>query len=166
MRPFYSSPLANLLLACTPNTKFFQLKRLALRLLGFEILSNAKINGGVKFYGRGRITIGKNSWIGMGVKFINSDAHISIGDNCDLAPFVVLHTGSHQIGPLTRRAGAGTSSNISIGNGCWVGLNSIFLTGSKLGHGCVVGATSTVIKEFNDNTLIVGSPARAIRELA
>jgi carbonic anhydrase/acetyltransferase-like protein (isoleucine patch superfamily) len=46
-------------------------------------------------------------------------------------------------------------------------MGAIMLNGARLGRNCLVGAGALVTegKEFPDNTLIVGSPARAVRAL-
>ena len=46
-------------------------------------------------------------------------------------------------------------------------MGAIILNGAKIGRNCLVGANALVTegKEFPDNSLIVGSPARALRSL-
>jgi carbonic anhydrase/acetyltransferase-like protein (isoleucine patch superfamily) len=48
-----------------------------------------------------------------------------------------------------------------------VGMGAIVLNGARIGRHCIVGAGALVTegKEFPDHSLIVGSPARAIRTL-
>ena len=165
MRPFYSSALANFVLAVLPNTKFFSFKRFAIRALGFEDGDNVKFNGGIRFFGRGKIIFGDISWIGMGCVFVNAHSQIVIGSNCDLAPFIRINTGSHLIGSAERRAGSGYCEDILIGNGTWIGMNSIFIAGAKVGAGCVIAAGATVTNKFDDSILIGGCPAKIIRKL-
>ena len=46
-------------------------------------------------------------------------------------------------------------------------MGATVLNGARIGKNCLVGANALVTegKEFPDNSLIVGSPARAIRTL-
>jgi carbonic anhydrase/acetyltransferase-like protein (isoleucine patch superfamily) len=46
-------------------------------------------------------------------------------------------------------------------------MGAVVLNGAKIGRNCLVGAGALVTegKEFGDNSLIVGSPARAVRSL-
>ncbi len=46
-------------------------------------------------------------------------------------------------------------------------MGATVLNGAKIGKNCLIGANALVTegKEFPDNSLIVGSPARAIRTL-
>ena len=47
-------------------------------------------------------------------------------------------------------------------------MGSTILNNAKIGNNCLVGAGSLVTenKEFPDGSLIVGSPAKAVRELS
>ena len=53
---------------------------------------------------------------------------------------------------------------IIIGDGCFIGSNSIILKGTNLGKNCVVGAGSVVSSSFPDNVIIAGNPATIIKE--
>lgn len=52
---------------------------------------------------------------------------------------------------------------IIIGDGCFIGSNSIILKGTNLGKNCVVGAGSVVSSSFPDNVIIPGNPAKMIK---
>jgi len=55
----------------------------------------------------------------------------------------------------------------TIGDGSLIGIQAVVLNGAKIGRGCLVGAGALVTegKEFADGSLIIGSPARAVRAL-
>lgn len=55
----------------------------------------------------------------------------------------------------------------TIGDGSLIGIGAIVLNGAKIGKGCIVGAGALVTegKEFPDGSMIIGSPAKAVREL-
>ncbi|NCC60699.1 MAG: acyltransferase, partial [Verrucomicrobiae bacterium] len=53
---------------------------------------------------------------------------------------------------------------IRIGDGCFIGANSIILKGTELGKNCVVGAGSVVCGKFPDNVIIAGNPAKVLKE--
>jgi len=48
-----------------------------------------------------------------------------------------------------------------------IGMGATVLNGAKIGRNCLVGANALITegKEFPDNSLIVGSPARVVRTL-
>jgi virginiamycin A acetyltransferase len=50
-----------------------------------------------------------------------------------------------------------------IGADCWIGNNSVILSGVKLGTGSVIGAGSVVTKDVKDYEIVAGNPARHLR---
>lgn len=55
----------------------------------------------------------------------------------------------------------------NIGDGSLVGIQAVVLNGARIGRHCLVGAGALVTegKEFPDGSMILGSPARAVRQL-
>lgn len=107
----------------------------------------------------GNPKIGENVYIG-GMSEVNANgAKVIIGDNCDIASFVVINcTDSHKktIGiscEIERR-------DIIIENDVYVGTQSFIGGGVHIGHHSVVGA-GTIVRagEYPPYSLIVGNPA-------
>lgn len=154
-------------LVALPKTRLFLIKALLFNLFGHQVSLKSKITGDLRIYGRGRICIGDNAWIGLGCSFYTSpDGDIVIENNCDIAPEVIFHTGSHNIGDASQRAGEGYSKSIFIRQGTWVGTRSTILAGADVGASCIVAASSLILgKVYSDNQLLAGQPAKTIREL-
>ena len=55
-----------------------------------------------------------------------------------------------------------------VGDNSLIGMGAILLNGATIGNNCIVGAGALVTqnKVFPDNSLILGSPAKLIRELS
>jgi len=55
-----------------------------------------------------------------------------------------------------------------VGDNSLIGMGAILLNGATIGNNCIVGAGALVTqnKVFPDNSLILGSPAKVIRELS
>ena len=55
----------------------------------------------------------------------------------------------------------------SVGDNTVVGMGSVVMNHAKIGKNCIIGANSLITerKEFPDNSLIMGSPAKVIRQL-
>lgn len=55
---------------------------------------------------------------------------------------------------------------ITIGEGCWIGMNAVVLPGVTLGPNTTVGAGAVVTKSFpGGHCVIAGNPARLVRYL-
>lgn len=48
---------------------------------------------------------------------------------------------------------------------CWVGFNATILKGVTVGEGAIVGACAVVTRDVPPNTVVVGNPARVVKEL-
>lgn len=118
----------------------------------------------------GKVAVGRNAGVWFGAVLRGDNEEIAIGEDSNVQEHCVMHT---DIGfPLTVGAGC-TIGHGAILHGCTIGDNSligmgaIVLNGAKIGSNCLVGAGALVTegKEFPDNSLIVGSPAKVVREL-
>ena len=118
----------------------------------------------------GKVVVGENAGFWFGAVLRGDNEPITIGDDTNVQEHTVMHT---DIGfPLTVGAGC-TIGHRAILHGCTVGDNTligmgaIVLNGAKIGKNCLIGAGALVTegKEIPDNSLVVGSPARVLREL-
>jgi maltose O-acetyltransferase len=156
----------NLLISFLPSTRFFIFKQKVFRFLCGSIGENTCINQGVKIFGNSRISIGRNSWIGINCIISSSNpGYVEIGKNCDIAPNVMIINGTHEIGDNNRRAGEGKSLNIKIGDGVWIGASSTIHGGAVIGNGSIIASGSVVMKgSFPENVILGGIPAKVIRK--
>ncbi|GEP10340.1 gamma carbonic anhydrase family protein [Methylobacterium gnaphalii] len=123
---------------------------------------------GAHVIGRVRLGAGASIWFGAVLRGDNEEMRIGAGSN--IQDGAVLH--SDPGFPLTIGAGV-TVGHRAIVHGCTVGANSLIgmgatvLNGARIGRHCIVGANALVKEgaEFPDNSLIVGMPAKAIRNL-
>ena len=88
---------------------------------------------------------------------------IYIGKNVWIAPNVGIITANHDIRDPEKHS---SGKEIRIGDGCWVGMNSVILPGVILGDGTIVGAGSIVTKSFSEgHCVIAGNPAKKIKDI-
>lgn len=118
----------------------------------------------------GKVMLEKGVGIWFGAVIRGDNELITIQENSNIQEGCLLHT---DMGfPLTIGKGC-TIGHHAILHGCTIGDNSligmgaIILNGAKIGNNCLVGAGALITegKEFPDNSLIVGTPAKAIRQL-
>lgn len=118
----------------------------------------------------GNVRLGLDVGIWFGAVLRGDNELIDIGDGTNIQDGVMIHTDAGS--PLTVGAGC-TIGHHAILHGCTIGANSLVGMGAtvlnnvKIGANCLVGANSLVTegKEFPDNSLIIGSPARAVKTL-
>lgn len=73
--------------------------------------------------------------------------------------------GTHEIGNETRRAAQEITKRIIVGDGSWIGADSIIMSGVTIGKGVVIGAGSLVTSDLDDNAIYFGRPARLYKKL-
>jgi len=114
----------------------------------------------------GKISLGRDVGIWFGAVLRGDNERIAIGARSNVQEHTMMHT---DMGfPLTVGEDC-TIGHRAILHGCTVGdrtligMGAIVLNGAKIGNNCLVGAGALVTegKVFPDNSLIVGSPARA-----
>ena len=119
------------------------------------IIGNNVGISGATIYARKSIRIGDNTAIGGNCKILDNDFHpIEYEDRNRLMNDP--NGGDSDLVP---------SKPIVIGKNCFIGCNSIILKGTVLGDGCVVGAGAVVSGKFEENSVIVGNPAKEIKKL-
>ncbi|MEI2463281.1 acyltransferase [Niallia taxi] len=116
------------------------------------------------YFGRPRITIGKNTFINYNC-FFEGTSNIIIGENCAIAMNVTFCNSNHDIKDPVRRAGKVESKPIIVENGVWIGANSVILPGVKIGEGCVIAAGSIVTKDCEPHAIYAGAPAIKKKDL-
>ncbi|MET4695544.1 DapH/DapD/GlmU-related protein [Endozoicomonas lisbonensis] len=87
-----------------------------------------------------------------------------IGDNVMIGPNVTLCTAGHPLDTKTRNSGEEFAKPVTIGNDVWIGANVLVLPGVTIHDGAVVGGGSVVTKDVPAHCVVVGNPARVVRE--
>ena len=118
----------------------------------------------------GKVRIGHAVGVWFGCVLRGDNELIDIGAGANIQEHCVLHTDMGYpltIGENCTIGHRATLHGCAIGDNSLIGMGATVLNGAKIGNNCLVGAGALVTegKEFPDNSLIVGSPARAIRTL-
>jgi len=94
--------------------------------------------------------------------YIQAFDSISIGNYVRIAPSVGIITGNHDIYDQRKHV----RGPVSIGDYCWIAVNSTILVNTELGPFTIVAANSVVNRSYPDgHVVLAGSPARPITEL-
>lgn len=160
--------LINLVFIILPPTRLFAAKRALWRICGVHLGQGVRLNQGCRVMGSASVSIGQDTWVGIDATFIVPDGGgVSLGSNCDIGPGVLFNCGSHSVGGSSRRAGAGLSEPISVGDGVWIGARAVILGGAVIGSGCVVAAGAVVLPgNYPEHVLLAGVPARVVKVLS
>jgi len=118
----------------------------------------------------GHVILKKNASVWFGAVLRGDNEPITVGENSNVQDNSVLHTDHGS--PLTIGANVTVGHMVmlhgcTIGDGSLIGIGSIVLNGARIGKNCLVGAGALITegKEFADESLIVGAPAKTMRVL-
>jgi carbonic anhydrase/acetyltransferase-like protein (isoleucine patch superfamily) len=127
---------------------------------GHFIADNARVIGSVRLKGRSSVWFnavlrGDNDWLEVGERsniqdgcILHTDPGIRlvIGDGVTVGHRAMLH-------------------GCQVADNSLIGIGATILNGARIGSHCIVGANALVLenREFPDGSLILGSPARAVR---
>lgn len=128
----------------------------------------------------GDVTIGEDSAIWFGT-VVRGDVHsIIIGDRTNVQDLSMIHTTHHKSRERRMDDGNPTiiGNDVTVGHrvmlhgctiedACLIGMSATILDGAVIGRESIVGAGSLVTKgkKFPPRSLIMGSPAKVVREL-
>lgn len=118
----------------------------------------------------GNVHLAENASVWFGAVLRGDTETIAIGRDSNIQDASVLHADIGQ--PLTvgERVTVGHQVMLhgcTIGDGSLIGIGAVVLNGAKIGKHCLVGAGALVTegKEFPDGSMIIGSPAKVVRQL-
>jgi carbonic anhydrase/acetyltransferase-like protein (isoleucine patch superfamily) len=118
----------------------------------------------------GDVRLEPDSSVWFGCVLRGDNEPLVIGRGSNVQDCAVMHTDRGF--PLVIGAGVtighqATLHGCTIGDGALIGIQAIVLNGARIGRHCLVAAGSLVTegREFPDGTLIMGSPARVVRDL-
>lgn len=139
----------------------------------YEIGKNFHCGRGVFIWGRNRIKIGNNFYIG---KYSSIETDCIIGDNVIIANHVgIVGKYDHnyqQVGTPVRLASQirdkdyswkGINEITYIGDDVWIGYGAIIMSGVKINDGSIIAAGSVVTHDTEPYSIYAGVPAKKIK---
>ncbi|MBP5776297.1 MAG: acyltransferase [Prevotella sp.] len=112
----------------------------------------------------GDVVIGDHTRIGLHNTIIGP---VTIGNHVNLAQGITITALNHNFDNADKRIDEqGVSTNsVSIGDDIWIGANAVVLPGVTIGHHSVVAAGAVVTKDVPPHSLVVGVPAKVIKQI-
>ena len=119
----------------------------------------------------GKVTLGENVSIWPGAVLRGDNEPITIGAGSNVQDGTVLHTDPGfplNVGNNVTIGHQAMLHGCTIGDGTLIGIQAVIMNGAVIGKDCLVGAGALVPegKVFADRKLIVGAPAKVVRELS
>ncbi len=118
----------------------------------------------------GRVALGEGASVWYGAVLRGDNDWITLGARSNVQDGSVLHT---DMGfPLTLGDDVTVGHQVmlhgcTVGDGSLIGIQAVVLNGARIGANCLVGAGAVVTegKAFPDHSLIIGAPARVVRQI-
>lgn len=132
-----------------------------------EIHESVFIAEGARLFGRVEIGEGASVWYNAVVRC--ECQHVRIGRYTNLQDFAMVHVGFDHptvIGDFCSITHHATIHGATIGDACLVGINATIMDGAVIGAGSIVGGGAFVTEgsEFPPHSIILGAPARAVKQ--
>ena len=114
---------------------------------------------------KGRVELGRWSWLGHGTKVRCHEGTVSIGRECVIADRVMLIDFDHGMVEVERpiRLQGIYKRDVRVGNNVWIGYGACILRGVTVGDNAVIGTNAVVTEDVPANAVVGGVPARVIR---
>ena len=114
----------------------------------------------------GDVTLGENVNIWHGAVLRGDSGAITVGDNSNVQDNCVLHE-KVTIGKGVSVGHGAILHGCTVGDDCVIGMGAIILNDAVIGNRCLVGAGALVTGKMNapDGSLIIGNPAKVVKEL-
>ncbi len=118
----------------------------------------------------GKVVIGPFASVWFGAVLRGDNEVISVGEGSNIQENSVLHTDWGYPLTIAAKCTIGHKAMLhgcTIGQGSLIGMSATLLNGARIGAGCLVGACALVTegKEIADGSLVMGSPAKVVRDL-
>ena len=118
----------------------------------------------------GNVELGEGASVWFGAILRGDNERLTVGAGTNVQDGTVVHS-DHGY-PVTLGANVTVGHQVTlhgctVGDGSLIGIQAVVLNGAKIGRNCLVGAGSLVTegKEFPDGSMIMGTPAKVVREL-
>lgn len=144
------------------STDYAEARSLISEMTGSTVDDSVTVVPPVRF-DHGRFTrFGRNVFVNSGAVFLDQGG-VLLGDDVMVGPNVTFVTSNHPLDPDHRSDII--SERITVGRNVWIGANVTILPGVTIGDDAAVAACSVVTRDVPGGKLVMGSPARVVKDL-
>jgi acetyltransferase-like isoleucine patch superfamily enzyme len=132
-----------------------------------HIGDNVRIDRGVRILATNQSTISLNNGCRIGLYSVfNGGGSISVGNKALVSGFVYLQTSMHKYDNKHKSVQdqGFTHAPVVLEDDTWLGTHVVVLPGVTISKGAVVGSNAVVVRDVSENQVVVGIPAKAIKE--
>lgn len=145
-------------------TGVFRLWRIALlKLFGAEVAWDANVYASVKIWAPWRLQMGHRACLGPDVICYNQD-WVVLEDDAIVSQYSYLCTASHDVEKQNTADDSLIIAPIVLEKKSWVGSRAFIGLGVHVGENAIVGATASVYKSVDANTIVGGNPAKVLKQ--
>jgi carbonic anhydrase/acetyltransferase-like protein (isoleucine patch superfamily) len=118
----------------------------------------------------GRVTLGRDANIWFGAVLRGDGNTIEIGDGSNIQDNAIVHVDSDAPAVVGKNVTVGHAAVVhgcKIGDGSLIGIGATILSHARIGRFCLVGAGALITerKDYPDRSLLIGAPAKRVRDV-
>ena len=118
----------------------------------------------------GKVRLANDTSVWFGAVLRGDNESITVGENTNIQECAVIHTDPGFPCILGSNVTIGHQAMLhgcQVGDNSLIGINAVVLNGAKIGRNCLIGANALVTenKQKPDGALVIGSPAKPIKQL-
>lgn len=118
----------------------------------------------------GDVTLGADASVWFGAVIRGDSDRIVVGEGTNIQDGSILHADTGKPLTIGKHVTVGHMVMLhgcTVGDDSLIGIGAVVLNGARIGKNCLVGAGSLVTegKEFPDGSMIMGTPAKVVRQL-
>ena len=137
------------------------LRHVGYRALGMPT-ATPNVMPGLRMSGsRKRVSLGRGTFVNRGC-FFEAVGHISVGQDCQVGPEVMILTSHHERNGEGLIAKIALPRDVVIGDRVWLGARALITPGVTIGDDVAIGAGAVVTRDCLTPGVYAGVPARLL----
>ena len=118
----------------------------------------------------GNVCLARCTSVWFGAVLRGDNGPVRVGEGSNVQDLCVLHSEPGLPVIVGRSCSIGHGAMLhgcSIGDDCLIGMGAIILDGARIGDNCIIGAGTLITRDkiIPNNSMVVGTPGRVIRQL-